>query len=70
MGWPRWSLLRVAGLGAVLISRGRIVATIGEARVGADVAKLRNAVAIADTDREGEIRYMGEVDALPESGSG
>jgi len=38
-----------------------------EAYVGIDVAKLRNAVAIADGGREGEIRYMGEFDASPES---
>ena len=35
--------------------------------VGIDVAKLRNAVVIADTGRNGEIRYMGEFDASPES---
>ena len=38
-----------------------------EVFVGIDVAKLRNAVAIADTGRDGEIRYMGEFDAPPES---
>lgn len=38
-----------------------------EAFVGIDVAKLRNAVAIAEAGREGEIRYIGEVDASPES---
>ena len=32
-----------------------------------DVAKLRNAVAIADAGRDGEIRYMGEFGASPES---
>jgi transposase len=35
--------------------------------VGIDVAKLRNAVAIADAGRNGEIRYMGEFDASPEN---
>lgn len=34
-----------------------------EAFVGIDVAKLRNALAIADAGREGEVRYFGEVDA-------
>lgn len=34
-----------------------------EAFVGIDVAKLRNAVAIADAGREGEVRFFGEVDA-------
>ncbi|TWB85994.1 hypothetical protein FBZ93_1333 [Bradyrhizobium macuxiense] len=28
-----------------------------------DVAKLRNAVAIAEAGREGEVRFFGEVDA-------
>jgi hypothetical protein len=31
--------------------------------VGIDVAKLRNAVAVADGGRNGEIRYLGEFDA-------
>ena len=35
--------------------------------VGIDVAKLRNAVAIAEAGRNGEIRYMGEFDASPEN---
>lgn len=34
-----------------------------EAFVGIDVAKLKNAIAIAGGDRGGEIRYLGEVDA-------
>lgn len=34
-----------------------------EAFVGIDVAKLRNAVAVADGERGGEVRYLGEVDA-------
>ena len=34
-----------------------------EAFVGIDVAKLRNAIAIADAGREGEVRFLGEVDA-------
>jgi transposase len=38
-----------------------------EVFVGIDVAKLRNAVAIADAGRDGEIRYLGEFDAAPES---
>ncbi len=35
-----------------------------EAFVGIDVAKLRNAIAIADAGREGEVRFFGEVDAM------
>ena len=38
-----------------------------EAFVGIDVAKLRNAVAVADAGRDGEVRFFGEVDASPES---
>jgi transposase len=38
-----------------------------EAFVGIDVAKLRNAVALADAGRDGEVRFFGEVDASPES---
>jgi len=39
------------------------VADHREAFVGIDVAKLRNAIAIADAGREGEVRFFGEVDA-------
>ncbi|MFO1114426.1 MAG: IS110 family transposase [Beijerinckiaceae bacterium] len=35
--------------------------------IGIDVAKLRNAIAIADGDRGGEVRFLGEVDASLES---
>ena len=38
-----------------------------EAFVGIDVAKLRNAVAVADAGRDGEVRFFGEVDASSES---
>jgi transposase len=34
-----------------------------EAFVGIDVAKGRNAIAVADGQRGGEVRYLGEVDA-------
>src|SRR6476620_12080602 len=34
-----------------------------EAFIGIDTAKLRNAVAIAEAGRRGEVRYLGEVDA-------
>ena len=37
-----------------------------EAFIGIDVAKLRNAVAVADAGRDGEVRFHGEVDASPE----
>jgi transposase len=35
--------------------------------IGIDVAKSRNAVAIADGERGGEVRYLGEVDASEDS---
>ena len=35
--------------------------------VGIDVAKVRNAIAVADGERGGEVRYIGEVDASDES---
>ncbi len=33
-----------------------------EAFVGFDTSKLRNAVAIADSGRDGAVRYLGEID--------
>jgi transposase len=36
-----------------------------EAFVGFDTSKLRNAVAIADGGRAGEVRFLGEIDAAP-----
>lgn len=38
-----------------------------EVFVGIDVAKMRNAIAVADGERGGEVRYLGEIDAAPES---
>ena len=38
-----------------------------DAFVGIDVAKGRNAIAIADGERGGEVRYLGGVDASPAS---
>ena len=40
------------------------MAEVREAFVGIDVTKLRNAVAVTDAGRDGEVRYFGEVDAL------
>ncbi|OBP75089.1 transposase [Mesorhizobium loti] len=63
--------LRVRGLlgraEPILITGGRAVADCREAFVGIDVAKLRNAIAVADAGREGEVRFFGEVDASEES---
>ena len=36
-----------------------------EAFVAFDTAKKKHAVAIADVGREGEIRYLGEIDSSP-----
>jgi transposase len=36
-----------------------------EAFVGVDTAKKKHAVAIADSGRDGEIRYLGEIDSSP-----
>lgn len=38
-----------------------------EVFVGIDVAKARNAIAIADGERGGEVRFLGEVDASPDA---
>src|SRR4051794_40673025 len=51
----------------ILIAEGRAVGYSTEVSVGIDVAKARNAVAIADGERGGEIRYLGQVDASEES---
>lgn len=63
--------LRVRGLlgraEPILITGERAVADYKEAFGGIDVAKLRNAIAIADSGREGEVRFFGEVDASDES---
>lgn len=63
--------LRVRGLlgraEPILITGGRAVADYREAFVGIDVAKLRNAIAIADSGREGEVRFFGEVDTSDQS---
>jgi hypothetical protein len=39
---------------------GRVVGHHTEAFVGIDTSKLRNAIAIADSGRGGEVRYLGE----------
>jgi transposase len=38
-----------------------------EVFVGLDVAKSKNAVAIAESGRRGEVRYLGEIDNTPEA---
>lgn len=46
----------------ILITGGRAVADHREAFVGIDVAKLKNAIAVAESGRDGEVRYFGEVE--------
>src|SRR4030088_2990478 len=36
-----------------------------EAFIGVDTSKLRNAVAIAEADRGGEVRFFGEIENTP-----
>ena len=36
-----------------------------EVFVGFDTAKKKHAVAVADAGRDGEIRYLGEIDSAP-----
>jgi transposase len=43
-------------------TRGTIMVNHREAFVALDTAKLRNAVAVADAGRNGEVRYLGEID--------
>jgi transposase len=51
----------------ILIAGARAVDHHTEIFVGIDVAKSRNAIAIADGERGGEVRFLGEVDAAPEA---
>jgi transposase len=51
----------------ILTAGGRAVEQSTEVFVGIDVSKTRNAIAVADGERGGEVRYLGEVDASPES---
>ena len=47
----------------ILTAGGRAVGEHTEAFVGIDAAKARNAIAVAEGGRGGEVRYLGEVDA-------
>src|SRR5690349_8258091 len=65
---PTLRRTRVARVGrAYPHAGGRAVANYKEAYIGIDAAKVRNAVAVADGGRNGEIRYLGEFDASPEN---
>lgn len=41
------------------------MAEYSEAYVGIDTSKTRNAVAIAEAGRSGEVRYYGEIETTP-----
>src|SRR6516164_3156587 len=55
-GLPGWT-------GQSLKQGGRVVGHHTEAFVGIDTSQLRNAVAVADSGRGGEVRYLGEFPA-------
>src|ERR1700755_3688931 len=57
-GLPGWT-------GQSLKQGGRVVEHHTEAFVGLDTSKLRNAVAIADAGRGGEVRFLGEIENTP-----
>jgi hypothetical protein len=73
LGWlvPRMRVERGlpgrAGPGRASTHRGRAMKSHGEAFVGIDTAKARNAVAVAEGGRGGEIRYLGEFDNTPDA---
>ena len=55
-------------MGEPFLSTGRrAVDQDSEVFVGLDAAKTRHAVAVADEGRQGEVRYLGEIDADPAS---
>src|ERR1700722_12529207 len=54
-GLPGWA-------GQSLKQGGRVVGDYSEAFVALDTSKLRNAVAIAETGRSGEVRFLGEIE--------
>jgi transposase len=53
----------LGGIEPILTTGGRAVGHSARAFVGIDVAKVRNAIAVAEGERGGEVRYIGEVDA-------
>src|SRR5499426_1924795 len=57
-GLPGWA-------GQSLKQGGRVVSDHTEAFVAFDTSKLRNAVAIAEGGRGGEVRFLGEIDNTP-----
>jgi hypothetical protein len=60
---PSMSRRGLPGLaGQSLKQGGRVVDQHSWAFVGIDTSKLRNAVAIAEEGRDGDVRYLGEID--------
>src|SRR6267154_1300280 len=61
--------MRVRGLpgqaGQSLTQGGRVMGDHSEAFVAFDTSKLRNAIAIAEAGRSGEVRFVGEIDNTP-----
>ncbi len=55
------------GPGRSSTHRGRAMRRCGEVFVGIDTAKAKNAVAIAEAGRQGEIRYLGEFANTPDA---
>jgi transposase len=51
----------------ILTAGGRAVEHCSDVFVGIDVAKARNAIAVADGERGGEVRFVVEMDATEES---
>src|SRR5471032_3137076 len=51
----------------ILTAGGRAMGNFTDIFVGIDVAKVRNAIAVADGERGGEVRFVGEVDASEEN---
>jgi transposase len=47
----------------ILIAGGRAMGDVADIFVGIDVAKVRNAIAIADGERGGEVRFLGYRDS-------
>src|SRR5215471_7954763 len=61
--------MRLRGLpgraGQSLTQGGRVMSDDSEAYVAFDTSKLRNAVALAEAGRSGEVRFLGEFDNTP-----
>src|SRR5438046_397701 len=55
------------GPGLSSTHRGRAMRRCREVFVGIDTAKTRNAAAIAEAGRRGEVRYLGEFDNTPDA---